>query len=63
MTAADMLIEDGDGWLAAYDLFVDGDRDRWLTAANYREAHRLAREKAFWKFSGSVERRSQANRL
>lgn len=53
---AKILIEDGEGWLAAYDLFTAGDQDSWLTAENYRTAAKLAREKAFSKFSETVER-------
>lgn len=50
------LIADGDGWLAAYDLFRDGLRDGWLTTRDLTEARKLARDGAFSKFSAGVER-------
>lgn len=58
---AEMLIEDGEGWLAAYDLFTAGDQDGWLTVDNYRTAEKLAHAKAFSKFSAGVERTAQAS--
>jgi hypothetical protein len=52
------LIGDGDGWLAAYDLFRDGIDDGWLTDADLRAVLTLAREGAFSKFSQDVERKA-----
>ena len=56
---ARILDEDGDGWLAAYDLFCAGIEDGWLTRADLAEALRLAREKQFSKFSEGVERQAR----
>ncbi|MBS9534894.1 hypothetical protein KIH27_14975 [Mycobacterium sp. M1] len=54
------LIADGDGWLAAYDLFRDGIDDGWLDDADLTVALELARAGAFSKFSADVERTSAA---
>ncbi|TDH50199.1 hypothetical protein [Mycobacterium talmoniae] len=59
------LVADGEGWLAAYDLFRDGMDDGWLTTTDLSEALGLARAGAFSKFSADVERkaaRALANR-
>lgn len=54
---AKALIADGDGWLAAYDLFCEGLEAGWLTVQDLREAQKLARGGAFSpKLSPGVER-------
>lgn len=55
---AHALIADGEGWLAAYDLFRDGIHDGWLTATDLTGALTLARAGAFSKFSADVERKA-----
>ena len=56
VAGAEILIETGEGWLAAYDLYAAGLEDGWLTADNYRTAEKFGRDRAFSKFSDTVER-------
>jgi hypothetical protein len=47
---------DGEGWLAAYDLFRDGVDDNWLTRDELAEALALARSNQFSTMSSEAER-------
>lgn len=54
------LIADGEGWLAAYDLFREGIDDGWLTTGDLTAVLELARAGAFSKFSADVEHKATA---
>lgn len=54
------MVDDGEGWLAAYDLFREGLEDGWLTVRDLTEARELARAGAFSpKLSPGIERDAQ----
>ncbi|GAC59334.1 hypothetical protein GSI01S_01_03010 [Gordonia sihwensis NBRC 108236] len=55
VTLARSLIDDGDGWLAAYDLLGSGADEGWLTAAEAETALAFARAGKFGKFSAGAE--------